>query len=229
MIASDFPLLYGGFVALTVITLLAFYLLTGRKAVVLVGGAIWLTVAAFLAKAGFFLVTDTVPPRIGLLLVPMLVGGALVGFGGVGKSLRGKAWLEGLHYFHGIRILVEVVFLHGLYEAGFVAQAMTYEGLNYDLVPGILLPVVGLLVFRLGVLTRGWAVVANLFGIAVLAWTVVTAVLSAPSSYQVFSPEQPTVAIFHFPFVWLPALVAPLMFWAHFIGLKLLMRRKEGA
>jgi len=215
-------------IALTFVTLFAFYWLTGKKTVVLIAGSAWLAFAALIASTGFFLNTNTLPPRIALLIIPMLIGGLLIGFGKPGKFLRDVAWLEGLHYLHGVRIIVELVFLHGLYKAGYVAQTMTYEGLNYDIVPGVLLPIIGLLVFRLKVLPKSWAVAANLFGIAVLTWTVITAVLSAPTPYQVFSPEQPTVAIFYYPFVWLPALVAPLMFWAHFISLKLLNTKVEG-
>ena len=101
---------------------------------------------------------------------------------------------------------------------------MTYEGQNYDLLAGITGPLVGLLVFRLGWLSPTYAIVWNVAGIVSLGWTVSRAVLSAPSPYQQYGFEQPTLAIFHFPFIWLPALVAPLMVWAHCLALGRLLR-----
>ncbi|MGB3798813.1 MAG: hypothetical protein WA952_03300 [Lewinella sp.] len=207
------------FAALAVCSLYAFYRLTGRRRSWLLAGILWLVVTGSLAYAGFFRVVDSVPPRLALVLLPMLGVGLLVGFGRPGRTLRSAADLEGLHYFHGIRILVETIFLHQLHEEGLVAEALTYHGFNFDLYMGILLPVVGYLVFRRCVLPRSVSVAANVLGILVLTWTIVVAVLSAPTPYQQFGTEQPTVAIFFLPYVWLPALVAPLMFWAHFICL----------
>lgn len=226
MVSIDYPLLYWGFILLTLVTLLAFYWITGKNPKWLAVGIGWLALTAFLARSDFFLVTDALPPRIAFVMLPMLIAGLMVGFGQLGKSLRDAASLEHLHYFHGIRIIVEIVFLHGLFETGFLARTLTYAGLNFDLLPGILLPLVGWLAIRRGWLSSSWAVAANILGILILGWTVVVAILSAPTPYQQFSPEQPTIAIFYFPFVWLPALVAPLMFWAHFISLCLLLSEK---
>lgn len=211
--------LYSGFIVLTVVTLLSFYWLTGKRTWVVIGGIAWLAFAALLAANGFFEVIDVLPPRLGFLIVPLLAGGVFVGFSARTKAFRAGSSLRGLHYFHAVRIGVELVFLHGLYEAGTVARALTYEGWNFDIVPGVLLPVIGWLVFQKGMLSRKWAVVANVAGILILGWTVVVAVLSTATSYQQFGFGQPTTAIFYFPLVWLPALVAPLMFWAHFIVL----------
>ncbi|NJC27591.1 hypothetical protein [Neolewinella antarctica] len=211
--------LYFGFAILTGLTLVGFYAATGKRLWVLIAGACWLLATAGLAATGFFTVTDTVPPRVALVVLPVLVGGLYVGFSERARSFRAGVDVEILHYLHTVRIAVEVYFLHGLYASGVVAKALTYEGLNYDVIPGLLLPVIGLLVFRWRKLSVGWAVAANVAGILVLAWTVVVAVLSAPTSYQLLSLDQPTVAIFYFPWIWLPALVAPLMFWAHFLVL----------
>ena len=57
------------------------------------------------------------------------------------------------------------------------------------------------------------------FGITALLSTSGVAMFSAPTAYRLFAADQPTVAIFYWPFVWLPALVGPLMLWAHFVVL----------
>ena len=213
------PSLTYGFIALTLLTAWWFYRLTGSRAVVGIGFVFWLAVHGVLAYGGFYGVTDTLPPRLALVMVPMLALALAIGFSPLGKSLRADLDLEQLHYVHGIRILVEVVFLHGLFTAGLAAEVVTYEGQNYDLLAGITGPLVGLLVFRLGWLSPTYAIVWNVAGIVSLGWTVSRAVLSAPSPYQQYGFEQPTLAIFYFPFIWLPALVAPLMVWAHCLAL----------
>ena len=216
-----------GFILLTVITFGVFHSFTGRRFWLLLFGIIWLSISAKLAMLDFFMVADTVPPRLAFLILPMLILGLLIGFLPWFQRFRAAVSLENLHYLHAVRVIVELVFLHGLYETGFVARALTYEGYNFDIIPGILLPVVGYLAYSRKAIGRRWVVAANVFGIVVLAWTVVVAVLSAPTSYQQFGIGAPTTAIFYFPYVWLPALVAPLMFWSHFIVLGRL--RDEGA
>ena len=189
-----------------------------------IGFALWLTVHGALAHGGFYGVTDTLPPRLALVMMPMLVLALAIGFSPLGESLQADLNLEQLHYFHGIRILVEVVFLHGLFTAGLVAEVVTYTGQNIDLLAGITGPLIGLLVFRQGWFSPTYAIVWNFVGIISLGWTISRAVLSAPSPYQQYGFEQPTLAIFYFPFIWLPALVAPLMVWAHCLALGRLLK-----
>ena len=219
MIAFVLDLLHLGFYVLTLVTLWLFYRLTGRRIWVLVGGIAWLALSGWLAARGFFRETDALPPRLAYLMVPMLLGGLYLGFARGAADFRSRMHLEGLHYLHALRIAVELIFLKGFADRGEVATVLTYEGNNYDVAMGILLPLTGWLVFRLRVLGRGWSAAANVLGIVVLTGTVALAVLSSPSPLQQLEFEQPTVAILKLPLVWLPALVAPLMFWAHFLVL----------
>lgn len=216
---TEVPLLSYGFSILTLGAVTAFYLITGGSRTILVSLILWGLLHGGLAHYGFYATTDTLPPRLALAMAPMLLVAILIGFTGIGKGLREVSNLEWLHYFQGIRIPVEAVFLKGLFAAGCVAEALTFHGNNYDIIPGLLGPVVGFLVFRRKLLPRSVSIIYNLGGIFILGWTFVQAVLSAPSPYQQYGLEQPTVAIFYLPFVWLPALVAPLMIWAHCVVL----------
>ena len=220
------PILNAGFALLTVVTVYFFYRFTGSRRRVLVGLAAWVVFTGAVAATGFFHDSQAVPPRLALVMLPMLVAGLLLGFTSMGRSLRVGSSLEGLHYFQGIRILVEIIFLHGLYEAGYLARAVTYLGYNFDIIPGVLGLVIGHLVYGRKRLGQEWSVAYQYFGILVLTSTIVLAVLSAPSPYQQLGQAQPTVAIFYLPFVWLPAVVAPLMLWAHFIALGILYEGK---
>ena len=219
------PILNSGFTLLTVVTVYLFYRLTGSQRRVLVGLVGWVLFTGAVAATGFFRNSQALPPRLAFVMLPMLVAGLLLGCGSVGARLRATTSLEGLHCFQGLRILVEVVFLHELYRAGYLAREVTYLGHNFDIIPGIIGPVVGYLVYRRKLLGRRWSVAYQYFGIAVLTSTIALAVLSTPSPYQQLGQVQPTVAIFYLPFVWLPAVVAPLMLWAHFISLGVLHER----
>lgn len=227
MAFSDTPGLCAGFILLTAVTLFLFFRLTGSKPVVLIITFLWLELTAFLAHWGLFQATDVLPPRLAFLIVPMLIAGLLFGFSRQTSSFRKPAMLEGWHYFHGIRIVVETVFLHGLWQAGFIAREVTFLGNNYDILPGILGLLVGYFVIRKKMLSYKWAIAFNVFGIIVLGNTVIQAILSAPSPLQQYAFDQPTIAVIYFPFVWLPAFVAPMMFWAHFVSLKLLLSPME--
>lgn len=136
--------------------------------------------------------------------------------------------LEGWHYCHGIRIIVEAVFLHGLWQAGIIAREVTFYGNNYDILPGLLGLLAGYFIIPKRLVSFNWAIAFNVLGIIILGNTVIQAVLSAPSPFQQLSLEQITIAIQYFPFVWLPAFVAPMMFWAHFVSLKLLFSLRNG-
>ena len=203
------------FVLLTLATVLLFYQFTGRRRGVLIGLLVWASLHAGLALAGFYATIDTRPPRLALALAPMLLAAGLLGFTRRGAGLRAAADPERLHYLQGVRVVVEVVFLEGLYRAGTVAEAMTFHGQNWDILPGVLGPLVGYLYYRRHRLPA-WVVPAyNALGIVSLLWTFSRATLSAPTTYQTLGLEQPTVAIFGFPYILLPAVVAPLMIWAH--------------
>lgn len=224
MSALEYPFLSFGFIALTIITLVLFIRITAASRKLIIFLIAWLFLQAIIAYAGFYTITDTIPPRIAFAMAPMIIIGVLLGFTSLGDALRATSSLEHLHYFQAIRFFVESIFLYGLYKAGYLAKVLTFEGQNWDILIGLTAPIIGLFVFRKNQLPKAVATIWNVLGIGVLAWTISRAVLSAPSPYQQYGFEQPTLAIFHFPFVWLPVFVVPLMFWAHFICLKKLSR-----
>ena len=208
-----------GFTALTLLVAVLFYLTIGRSRVVLLVIFVWLVLQAGLARSGFYRAYSALPPRLFYSVVPLFLAGFLVGFGPRAKQWRVAINLEYLHYLHAVRIFVEVIFLHGLYESGLIAKAITYEGTNFDVYVGLTAPLIGYLVFRRLALPHWVALVWNAVGFAVLTSVFVQATLSAPSPLQQMGFDQPTVAIFYFPFIWLPTFVAPVMIWAHLLAL----------
>ena len=184
----------------------------------------WLGLQGALAVSGFYTVTTSLPPRLPLALVPTL---AMVV--GLFATARGRNWLDGLRLdvltlLHVVRVPVELV-LFGLFLQGAVPQLMTFEGRNWDVLAGLTAPVVAYLAFRKKVVGRKGLLLWNILSLASLLNILVNALLSVPSPIQRFAFEQPNVAVLHFPYVWLPACVVPIVLLAHLAAIRQLTRK----
>lgn len=188
-----------------------------------------LLVQGALALGGFYShhVATSLPPRLALALGPPL----LLLLSRV-ATVRGRAYLASLRLdkltlVHMVRLPVELA-LYSLYMHGVVPRVMTFEGHNYDIIMGLSTPLVYYLLRR-RVLGRRTLLAWNGLGLALLTNIVATAVLSVPTPWQCFGFEQPNVAILYFPFIWLPAVVVPLVLLAHVAALWQLLAPKAVA
>ncbi|MDX1908318.1 MAG: hypothetical protein SF053_14880 [Bacteroidia bacterium] len=184
---------------------------------------IWMGLQALLGLSEFYLVSDTLPPRAGLLIIPVLLLMVYV-------FIREHAWLDSLDLgaltaIHLVRIPVELV-LWGLHQVALVPKLMTFEGQNFDILIGLS----AILVLRQGFVQPGntprriWLIVWNLVGLIFLLNIVVLAVLSLPTQLQQLAFEQPNLAVMYFPFVWLPAFIVPVVMLSHLAALRQLLR-----
>ena len=214
------------FILITFFTVLLFYKASNRNRTLLLVILIWITVQTVVALTGFFTVTNTIPPRIILLLaLPLaIIAGTMV-------TMKGRRFIEGfdvkeLSLLHTIRIGVELVlFLLFLNKA--LPQLMTFEGRNFDLLVGISAPLIYYYGFIKRKLSTRAIVTWNIVSLAILSFTVVNAILSAPTPFQKFGFEQPTVAVLYFPFVWLPGVVVPLVIMSHLVTIRSLLNAKS--
>ncbi len=76
--------------------------------------------------------------------------------------------LKVLTMVHIVRIPVEIVLLW-LFLGGQVPRIMTFEGYNFDILSGILAPIVYLIVFRGATVNRRLLIAYNIFGLVLLA------------------------------------------------------------
>lgn len=212
------------FILLTLLELVYFWWVTGRNKALLLLCLGWLGLHAALAFSGFYLHTEGLPPRIFLALPPTVLTGLIIVWRTPAEVLRKHVQLGPLHYLHIVRIFVEIFFLHGLYLRGYIAKEFTFVGNNIDIIHGILAPLIASLFFTWRLIPQRVLLTWNIVGMLVLFHTISQAILSAPSPFQMLGKEQATVAIFYFPYIWLPALVAPLVLISHFISIKLLSR-----
>ena len=208
----------------TALAVLLFYLAAQHSGRMLAVVLAWLLGQSALSLSGFYTVANSLPPRLVFALGPplLLLLSRLA-------TARGRAFLDSLQLdmltlLHVVRLPVELG-LYGLYIHGAVPRIMTFEGGNWDILMGLSAPLVYGLVRRQR--PGRWALLVwNGLGLVLLGNIVMVAVLSAPSPVQRLAFEQPNVALLHFPFSWLPAVLVPLVLLAHVAALWQLLTKK---
>ncbi|NNE98979.1 MAG: hypothetical protein HKN25_08155 [Pyrinomonadaceae bacterium] len=179
--------------------------------------AFWLVFQAVLSITGFFLDTTAVPPRFPLIAVPTLFFIAFL-FVFYREAFIEQLPLRVLTVIHIVRIPVEIV-LWWLYQADQVPRLMTFEGRNFDILAGFTAPLIAWLAFRQGKINRPLLVIWNIVCLILLTNIVVNAILSVPGPIQQFAFDQPNRAVLNFPFVWLPAIIVPIVLFSHLTSL----------
>lgn len=192
----------------------------------LLGLLLWLLLQGALALGGFYTITSSFPPRLGLLLGPPLLVLALLFFTTSGRKFLDGLRIETLMLLHLVRIPVELV-LFGLYLHQAVPKLMTFEGRNWDILAGLTAPIIYYLAFVTKQMGSKSLLLWNLICLGSLLNIVMNAVLSAPSAFQQFAFDQPNVALLHFPFVFLPSCVVPLVLLAHMVAIRQLTAKSE--
>lgn len=209
----------------TLIAVYVFYTASQRSRFMLslLGG--WLALQTVVGLSGFYVVSNTLPPRCVLLFWPPIF--AIVGLllTAKGRGFLDRLDLERLTLLHAIRIPVALMFLWLCFYK-VVPELLTFRGRNFDLAAGLTAPFVwyfGLVKKRIG---RRGLLVWNLAGFALLVNLVVNAILSGPFRFQLFAFDQPSVAFLYFPFVWMVCCVVPLLFLAHVAAIRRLLMSK---
>lgn len=178
----------------------------------------WLVFTATAALGGFYTNSQAMPPRVfffGVFPALLLI---ILYFIFFRKTFIEKLPLKTLTLLSIIRIPVEFV-IFGLYQNGQMPEIMTFEGTNFDILSGITAPVIFWLAFRNNKINRPLLIVWNIFALFLLINIVTTAALATPSPVQQIAFEQPNRAVMFFPFIWLPGLIVPIVFFSHLVSL----------
>ncbi|MBE7174100.1 MAG: hypothetical protein INR73_26230 [Williamsia sp.] len=186
----------------------------------------WLVLQGIIGFSKFYPQTHTTPPRFALLGMPPLLLVLLMFVTPAGKRFTDSLDPKWLTYLHTIRIPVEFVLL-GLYLHAQVPRLMTFEGRNFDIIAGLSAPFVAYYGYTKHLLGRTFLLLWNFICLALLLNIVISAVLSIPFAYQQFGFDQPNVAILYFPFVWLPCVIVPIVFYAHLAVIRQLLYLKN--
>lgn len=208
----------------TFLTVWLFYRATRQSKTALFVLLIWMALQAVLGLTKFYQRTDSVPPRFPVLIVPPLLLISSLLLTRRGRQFIDDLRLDRLTLLHVVRVPVEVV-LFWLFLNRAVPQLMTFEGRNFDVLSGITAPIVYYFGFVNRKLPPAILLVWNVVCLGLLLNIVLTAALSVPSPFQQIAFEQPNVAILHFPFVWLPSVIVPIVLLARISALRQLMRK----
>jgi len=174
---------------------------------------IWSVIQSILAYIGFYQITDTIPPRFGLVLIPTTF---LIIYGLLPRQQR---WFLKQRetkistFLHSVRLPVEIV-LFGLFTHKMIPELMTFEGRNYDILMGITAPIIGYL-FMVQKASKKTLLVWNIIGLILVLFILFNGILSSELPFQQFGFEQPNRGINYFPFILLPATIVPIVIWTH--------------
>ena len=216
------------FILTTVLTVFFMYQATGNSKIFLGIITSWLLLQLILSVDGFYNTRYTIPPRLTFAVVPPFLFTLTMLLSRKGRQYLDILPLSKLTLLHSVRIPVELV-LYWLYLYQAVPGLMTFEGSNPDILSGISALLVYYFIFIKRKSSPTFLLVWNFIGLALLINIVIHAVLSAPSPFQQLAFEQPNVAVFYFPFIWLPSCVVPLVLFSHLASIRqlLVMRQKE--
>lgn len=194
---------------------------SGKLALFLI--AFWMVFQTSLAIGGFYQKTDVAPPRIFAFAALPAFALIVLYFAFFRREFIEQLPLNVLTLLHVVRIPVEMVLLW-LFQGGLIPEVMTFEGRNFDILSGITAPIIYLLAFRGGKVNRALLIVWNVAALLLLVNIVTTAVLAFPSPMQHIAFDQPNRAVMYFPYVWLPAIVVPIVLFSHVASLWKLYR-----
>jgi hypothetical protein len=204
---------------ITLVTVLLFFKATNYSRPVIFLLVLWLVLQGLISLTGFYTVSNTIPPRFILLVLPPLVVIATLFF-----TLKGKVFIDSLDIktltlLHTIRIAVEIILFLVFLQKG-IPGIMTFEGRNFDIISGLTAPFIYYFGFIKKQLNEKIIAAWNIVCLVLLINIVITAILSAPFAFQKLAFEQPNVAILYFPFVWLPCCIVPIVLFSHLVAIR---------
>jgi hypothetical protein len=226
---EQLPVYVGIFFGLTtLLTVYLFYKASRNSKIVLSVSIAWLLLQGVVASTGFYTITDTIPPRFMLLVLPPLAFICLLLLTKKGKRFIDSLDIKALTLIHIVRIPVEFVLLL-LFLQKAIPQIMTFDGKNFDIFSGITALFIYYFGFVRKTLNKNFIIAWNFICLALLVNIVSIAILSAPFTFQKIAFDQPNVAVFYFPFVWLPAFIVPVVLLSHLVSIRQLLTKTKAS
>jgi hypothetical protein len=187
---------------------------------------VWLFVIALLTYNDFFRQFDATPPRFILIVIPPILTVLILFLIPTARAFFHQMPLTVLTYIHIVRVPVEIV-LWWLAINQALPMELTFEGMNYDILSGISAPFAGIFFVGMRSKAKIAAIIWNLLTLGLLIVIVFSAISATPYFYESAGYQQPNIAVFYFPYVWLPAFVVPVIFFSHMVSLYKLFTEKE--
>lgn len=179
--------------------------------------SLWIFITITLGSQDFF-VNFEMPPRLILFaLLPLALIVLLFSYSKT-RAFIGLMPVTTLTYIHMVRVPVEIV-LWWLYAHGVVSEAMTFQGINYDIVTGISAPFAGIFIVGVKSKTHIAAMLWHFMGLVFLGNIVVISIRCSPYFFDVAHFDLPNLAVFHFPYLLLPLFIVPALLFCHLAAL----------
>ncbi|MCP4870490.1 MAG: hypothetical protein GY898_17440 [Proteobacteria bacterium] len=180
----------------------------------------WLALTGAVAASGMLEDLSAMPPRLPFVIAPALLTLLIL----VLHPRTGPALAElpasTVAGYQVFRLPVELL-LWRMFLERLGPEIMTFEGRNFDILIALTAPAIAWALAHDKLPKAAWNA-WNVAGIALVVNVVAHAVLSLPTSFQVFVVSPPVQLPAELPFVWLPAFLVPLALalGGHFLGLR---------
>jgi len=171
-----------------------FHHANGKPTMLTIFIVLWSVLQSTLAYFNFYQITDTLPPRFAIVLIPSTL---LIVYGLLPKQSQWMFNNRNLRvstFSHVVRLPVEIVLFY-LFTHKLIPEVMTFEGSNYDIIMGITAPLIA------------WLFIKNKLRTSLLLmWNL---------PFQLISFDQPNRGMTYFPFILIPATIVPIVIWTH--------------
>lgn len=182
-------------------------------------GALWYIIAG----TGFFLDTQAMPPRVALMMGPVILFIILFFVTKRGKRFMDSLDLQKLTVLHVVRLPVEIVLmLLAIYKM--VPETVTFGGRNFDIIMGLTALPMAWLIFKRNASKKillWW----NVIGVILLMNVVIHGVLALPLPFQQYAFDQPNVAMLYAPYNLLPGVIVPIVMFAQLAAIRQLLKK----
>jgi len=172
--------------------------------------SVWVVVVWFLAASGALAHADARP--LGPFMAVIVLGSIAFAASRLATPLLDNVSLGALIAFQAFRLPLELV-LHQAGQAGIAPTALTFVGLNFDIVTGVTALVVAPLASR-GAWGRRLAFAWNVLGLAMLAVIGAIAIATAPF-VRALGDDQVNTWVTRVPYVLLPAVLVACALIGH--------------
>jgi hypothetical protein len=185
------------------------------------GLIVWLVAVSVLSLSGFLSNFNAFPPRLTIVLFVPLIAILVVTFSSSLREIVRHVPPVNLLRLQVFRVFVEIL-LWRLFVENLLPIQMTFEGRNFDILAGLLGPLVAFL-FRNN---KKVMIAYNILGLCLLLNIVTIAILSIPGTpFRYFMNEPANTIVTYFPIVFLPAFLVPLAYTLHFFSLRQLLSK----
>jgi hypothetical protein len=176
----------------------------------------WMIFQSTLALNRWYMDREATPPN---LVFPLATAGSIYLLLFILPA--GRRFMDGVHagtlaLLHVVRIPVEIA-LYLLATWKQVPWSMTFSGYNFDILAGVSALAIWWFGYRKNKLSAPVLLTWNVLSLGLLAFIVIRSAGALPSPLQAWDFSQPNYAMMHFPYVWLPSVIVPLVLFSHLV------------